>query len=435
MNIVHRWRSRGLFICAPVSRKEVVGRASGSIVRERFANERGGMSEQRLIYENRHFGQYLRRIREDRNLSLDAVEEMTLGYPEPVTKSHLSRIENGRAVPTFPRMFALSQVYGVPISSMAERFESDLKSVDESLLELDFAHMDAVFERLQQLRQEGRYDVILRMVEAASDRRRAAGDGIANESDMKLAIWQLSAMIKVGHYESGKVRCEELMSLLPDESEYYLRTLIFFIICSYRLRRFKVAKMGFDQLQTRMQQGEWSDALRASAHSTGGSVHQALRQHEEAKGSFEMAMEAFRNAGEQFESCRARVNLSQALISLEHHGAAIRHLHIAIAEANENRYQFLLALASSHLAVAHFAEGDLQTAESCALRSNAIARTQEWKTMLFRNCYYLWKIATQRSDATSLAANERTLRALMNRITDDSPEVDRFRRFVEGGDQ
>ena len=81
------------------------------------------MSERQPREENANFGRYLRRIREDRRLSLDAVEELTLGYPEPVTKSHLSRIENGQAIPTFPRMFALTQVYGVPISVMAERFE------------------------------------------------------------------------------------------------------------------------------------------------------------------------------------------------------------------------------------------------------------------------------------------------------------------------
>ncbi len=85
------------------------------------------MSERQPREENANFGRYLRRIREDRRLSLDAVEELTLGYPEPVTKSHLSRIENGQAIPTFPRMFALTQIYGVPISVMAERFEFDLR--------------------------------------------------------------------------------------------------------------------------------------------------------------------------------------------------------------------------------------------------------------------------------------------------------------------
>ena len=52
----------------------------------------------------KRFGLYLRRLRESRKLSLDAVEELAAGYPDRITKSHLSRIENGLAEPTFRRM-------------------------------------------------------------------------------------------------------------------------------------------------------------------------------------------------------------------------------------------------------------------------------------------------------------------------------------------
>ena len=85
------------------------------------------MGEIDPVAENKRFGRFLRRVREERKLSLDAVEELSLGYPERVTKSHLSRIENGQAVPTFPRMFALSRIYGLPIASVAEKFEIDLE--------------------------------------------------------------------------------------------------------------------------------------------------------------------------------------------------------------------------------------------------------------------------------------------------------------------
>ena len=81
------------------------------------------MGQQQPVVEKKRFGRYLRKIREERRLSLDAVEEMSLELPERVTKSHLSRIENGQAIPTFPRMFTLSRIYGVPVSHLAERFE------------------------------------------------------------------------------------------------------------------------------------------------------------------------------------------------------------------------------------------------------------------------------------------------------------------------
>ena len=69
----------------------------------------------------RRFGRHLRSIREARKLSLDAVEELASGYPEQVTKSHLSRIENGQAEPSFRRMYTLGRIYGVSVTSLFTR--------------------------------------------------------------------------------------------------------------------------------------------------------------------------------------------------------------------------------------------------------------------------------------------------------------------------
>ena len=84
------------------------------------------MREGGTSIDGKRLGGYLRGLREGRKLSLDAVEEMSVGYAERITKSHLSRIENGQASPSFSRMFTLSQIYGIPVASMAEQFEIDL---------------------------------------------------------------------------------------------------------------------------------------------------------------------------------------------------------------------------------------------------------------------------------------------------------------------
>src|SRR5262245_23771960 len=73
------------------------------------------------------FGGYLKRLRETRRRSLHAVEELSASFPEKVTKSHLSRIENGLALPTFPRLMAMGHIYGVGIASLAERYEIELR--------------------------------------------------------------------------------------------------------------------------------------------------------------------------------------------------------------------------------------------------------------------------------------------------------------------
>ena len=81
--------------------------------------------------DNRQFGVFLRRIREERRLSLAEVEKMSHGLPERVTKSHLSRLENGQANPSFARVYTLCMIYGIPVSSLADRFELCLNKRDE----------------------------------------------------------------------------------------------------------------------------------------------------------------------------------------------------------------------------------------------------------------------------------------------------------------
>jgi len=122
------------------------------------------------VVENKRFGRYLRQIREQRRLSLDAVEEMSMDLPGRVTKSHLSRIENGQATPTFPRMFTLSRIYGVPVSHIAERFELCLKfgmfppaTVTKSVIE--------VRDEAKRLRIAGRHTEALLFYESLLERR------------------------------------------------------------------------------------------------------------------------------------------------------------------------------------------------------------------------------------------------------------------------
>lgn len=391
------------------------------------------MGEHRIVTENRHFGRYLRRIREDRRLSLDAVEEMTMGYPEPVTKSHLSRIENGRAVPTFPRMFALCQVYGVPISAMAERFETELRRGDNP--SVDMADPELFIAGLKELQKAGRHDSILNLTAAAIESLSEFKTTDSEDLLSTITIWHINAMIMLGHYESAKVMSEEILSRTSSDSETHLRALICFVRTSYRLRRFTVALMGLQQIDQLLDRREWNPRLRSIARSTHGQVHVAIGDLKRAKECFESSLESFQQVGDDFEACKARINLGQVLIDAGSLGAARRHLVQSLSDASEGKFDKLIALAASHMAVLSYKKGDMESAESFALRSNVIARPNEYRSVLFRNVFYLWKVAVDKNDLTAISSNERTLRALSNRIHDESPELEQFRRFIEGGDR
>lgn len=391
------------------------------------------MSEHRIVTENRQFGRYLRRIREDRKLSLDAVEEMTMGYPEPVTKSHLSRIENGRAVPTFPRMFALCQVYGVPISSMAERFETDLRRGEKS--SVDAANPELFIARLGELSKAGRHDSILSLTTSALESLSESKQTDSDDLFLAITIWHIHAMIKLGHYESAKVKSEEVLSQTSTNSEAHLRALICFVTTSYRLKRFTVSLMGLRQVTRLLDRHEWNPHLRARASAIQGPVHYAIGDLKRAKECFESSIELYQGVGDEFEACKARINLGQVLIDKDSLGAARRHLVKSLSDATAGKFDKLIALATSHLTVLSYKKGDTEAAESFALRSNAIARPNGYRPILFRNVFYLWSLAVDKGDSTAMSSNERTLRTLSNRIDDYLPELERFRRFTEGGDR
>ena len=90
----------------------------------------------------------------------------------------------------------------------------------------------------------------------------------------------------------------------------------------------------------------------------------------------------------------------------------------------------LQALGWSHLAVIHFERHEFDPSESYAIRSNAIARKQEFFSLVFRNCYYLWRIARSKGDGPAEKMNERTLRAYLSKVDETMPETAAFREAL-----
>jgi len=382
--------------------------------------------------ENRRFGRYLKQIREQRKLSLDAVEEMSLGYPERVTKSHLSRIENGQAVPTFPRMFALSRIYGVPIASVAERFETHLER-DMRPPDLAGKSIDEIRAQAEKHGEAGRYGDALALVSAALERLGGDGDAEADQGIVvDLRLYEINCMAHLHRYESAKVECEELLNR-PDLSDRQrLWALLSFVTCSYRLQRYSVARMALERVDRELVAHEHGARARAVAETVRGPALIAMGLQQEAAASFERALEMFQSLGDGFQACKARVNLAQALIDLGETRKARAHLRDAIAATEEAGYDKLKALALSHLVVVCHRAGEFEAAESYALRANAIARPRDYLSIVFRNCYYLREIAERRGDGPAVRSNERTLKAYVSRVDSDMPEALRYRARLAG---
>jgi tetratricopeptide (TPR) repeat protein len=199
------------------------------------------------------------------------------------------------------------------------------------------------------------------------------------------------------------------------------------------LKRFTIAQMGLNEAQAELRAMGDPPKLTGDLEFQRAAVSWSLGELDRAAAGYERASSLYQLVPERFEACKARVNMGQVLIELNEKGRAASVLKGALKVAEEAGYDRLQALALSHLGALAFLDGDPDVAEAYLLRANSVARSREYLSLVFRNCYYLWKIAIERGDAAAIKANERTLRTYLGRVDPDLTEVVAFRTSLTGG--
>jgi tetratricopeptide (TPR) repeat protein len=353
-----------------------------------------------------------------------------------VTKSHLSRVENGLALPTFPRLMAMSHIYGVPIAALAERYEIDLRR-GMVTVDLQGKPEAEVIEEVEALRLAGSYnEALVRLLTLIDERYGDSGvrspEDASKLTDLRIRV--ANCLMQLGRYEFAKTMCEELLGH-PELTTYQrLKTVLHFAICCYRLGRYTVALMALDQVATDLHHPEIPPRIAADLELTRGNVFLAAGSPEQAIPHLETARTIYDTVPKPLESCRAGLVHGEALLELGRLDEAESKVRAELERCDENGFEGQKAIALSHLAVVAFRRGDTSAAESLALKSNVIARAIEHHAVVFRNCFYLWEIAKQRGDASSTKLSEKTLRSYLGRIESKLPEAESFREHVRRGE-
>ena len=375
------------------------------------------------------FGSYLKKVREGRRLSLDAVEELSAGFPEKVTKSHLSRIENGLALPSFPRLMALSHIYGMPIASLAERYELDLRR--------GMAPVDLGGKSDEELRKEaaaltatGRYSEALGMLLAVLERGTCAGTSL--EADFRLGV--VYCLFQLRRLEFAKTLCEDLLSAGALSHVERLRCLQLFVLCCRDLGRHTVALMALDQIGNELSHPETPPRMEAHFRALRGTTYLVSGDPARAVPDLRQARELYDAIPKQLESCRVGLSLGEALILTDCYEEAARILDAELVVAERNGFEMHRATAFSHMCLLAYRQKNYQAAESYAIRSNILARPLDHSQVVFRNCFYLWRIAEIRGDGPAIKSNDRTLRAMIGRMDTQLPEALEFREYLAQGD-
>lgn len=168
--------------------------------------------------EIERFGRYLRAKREARGLTLQAVQNLSRRLPHIVTKSNLCRIENGQAMPSFPRLCSLSRIYGEPITAMAERLEMCLEGAD---------------------------DLFDRKLESAPD-----------DAMLEWRLGRVNGLLCKGHYAIAREECESMLAMPALPHRLRLDLLCKLIQCCCELDRPTVAKWAVAQARDELARGE-----------------------------------------------------------------------------------------------------------------------------------------------------------------------------------
>jgi tetratricopeptide (TPR) repeat protein len=323
---------------------------------------------------------------------------------------------------------AMSHIYGVPIASLAERYEIELRRSMKPA-ELNGKTDAAVLREFEGLFYSGDFNEALILVRALTDRVRERG-GEVTALDLRLKI--IVCLMKLGRHEFAKNQCEEILSSTGVSESTRLRALQLFATACFRLQLHQVALLALDECERGADHVAGSGRFRADVLALRGNLHRDLARPVDALAAYEKALEIYSAAGEAYEVLTVRMNMAVAEADCTRLDSARDMLETLLLVLEAGQHERLRAQALSRLAVIHFRQGRLDAAEGFAIKSNAISRPREYHDIVFRNCFYLWKIAKARDDDGSVRLNERTLRSYMARIEEPLPELVEFRRIIAG---
>jgi transcriptional regulator with XRE-family HTH domain len=379
------------------------------------------------------FGAYLKRLREGRRLSLDAVEELSTGFPEKVTKSHLSRIENGLALPSFPRLMAMSHIYGVPIASLAERYELELRR-EMKPVDLRGRPDAVVLSDVDVLIRAGEVNEALQACWALFDRReeKSFGAPLQGRQSFDLRSRVVSCMVLSGRYEYAKLLAEEALGAPGLTEPQRLILLQLLATASYRLSRYTIALLAVEECASGAGREDVAPRFEADIGALRANIHVAMGQPGAAIPLYELAAARYDEIGNAYEAASSRINLAEARCETKDFAGARADITKVVASLEAGSFERLRAIALSVLAKIEYSAGRLEAADKLAVKSNLIARQIEHSALVFKNCYYLWRIAQARGDNAAVRLNERTLKSYLGRIEGDDPEVEAFREVVKG---
>jgi transcriptional regulator with XRE-family HTH domain len=407
---------------APVSTVLGIGK-SGS-------EPRGDESMERA--DSRRLGVHLRRLREERKLTLGGVEALSEGFGERINKSYLFRVERGKTVPTIPRLRALAKVYRVKLARLVEALETSFEEQEkEATLEVrveDRSYDDLKHEGFDALRG-GDFSRAALMFRAAWNI--AALEGTSSDGPVRVAKarhYLSIAMKNMGNLELAREHAEAALEeeRLPTS---FLDAVKLNLAVVYRHQsRCTLATEILNGLLARRE--DLPRDILAGTFSVMGSILLSKNPRHAAV-HYRSALGIIRETRDSFEECKTHYNIGIAELRSRNFARAQKALLRAREIAAKKDYNFWVSWSQTALAQSFYLQGERERANQAFREANVLARRGEYYEHLFLNHYYLRKMDLEAGNATSAKTLESSLRFFATRIEETFEELEEFRRELE----
>lgn len=360
-----------------------------------------------VIEGNKRFGTYLRALREARRLTLEDVERLTLQEIEPVSRSLLSRLENGKARISALKLMALSRLYRVRLGMLAERME-----IDHEMDRLEQEHIErwSIEEVLAQARQAGLSGHIHRallLYEHAEVRTLEGGEDPRLRVRTRLGVAR--ALAAAGRYRTARTVLDDVLS---EELEAAERVWAFYLLArvSLNLNQGLLARAAL--LSLRQLPPPWPPEIETAAQALEGDFQFFEGKLESARETWLAALDTARKHGEHPLEVQGMIRMGALERQMGRTNQALEWIQKAGQAAQTHGAVQLGVQALTEEGRIHLARRRPDLARQAWSQARAKARKLDLHLELFDIYLELWRLAERTPDPSESRAALRSLRHL-----------------------
>jgi len=361
----------------------------------------------------RRYGAFLRALRESRHLSLEDVERATRDQPEPVGKSLLSRLENGRARLTLPKLVALARVYQVRVGALAERLELELLAASEP----ELPGGGSPHGRLREAARAGRAGRIYRALALYQ----ATRDSAEEELDRVTAsLGVAQALAAAARWRAARLVLEDLLEeheLGPDALAWAA-----FLLCRCALGLGQPLLARGAWLALAEIPRPWPGPIEAAAPTLEASVLESRGRLPEAEEAWTRARDTFRRADDPLGELDATVRLAGVLRRRGDLGRARRLARDAGARARREGFHQVAVQAALEEARVERLAGRPAAARLLLREARRTARRLSLHAEVFASYAEEWRLARDGGRDREARSALRSLRRLARLLPATPPD-------------